>query len=511
MGDCPVLAGRRGIKELDSGSNTLVFGPGALAVVSVYLLSMIGVGWWGKIRRKNESLSEFYLAGRSLGFPVLFLTLYATQYSGNTLFGYSGKAYRIGFEWTVSILFMFAIIPGYLLFAPRLIALTRQHRFITPGDFISFRFGSNTLTLLSTLLMVYALANYSLAQLKAMGAAVEGLTDGTVSSAYGIIALAIIMVVYETLGGMRSIAWTDAIQGVVLFSGFAALLFMVPELGGGFSTVVERLSENDPDKVQAPSLQQCATWVSYILLLGCGAAIYPQAIQRLYSGRSVAGLKRALALMAFMPLTTTLIALVCGVTGVVVLPGLEGGETDQLLPRLCAIIMSQSLVGYWLVVLVFAAALAALMSTADSALLSISSMFTRDVYQAHVRPQSTESELIWVGKLCSWVIIAILVAVAIGTDKTLIRLLELKFEVLIQIAPCFFLGLYWRDLSAKMVLTGMLAGLGIALIATWLGYARIWGFHAGVVGLTVNVLICIIAREIARRKCFSFQIRKGAP
>ena len=45
MGDCPVLAGRRRIKELDSGSNTLVFGPGALAVVSVYLLSMIGVGW----------------------------------------------------------------------------------------------------------------------------------------------------------------------------------------------------------------------------------------------------------------------------------------------------------------------------------------------------------------------------------------------------------------------------------------------------------------------------------
>ena len=162
-----------------------------------------------------------------------------------------------------------------------------------------------------------------------------------------------------------------------------------------------------------------------------------------------------------MPLTTTLIALVCGITGAVVLPGLEGASADQLLPRLCAVIMGQSAFGYWLVVLVFAAALAALMSTADSALLSISSIFTRNVYQAHVRPGSSQAELTRVGKLCSWIVVAVLVVAAIGTEKTLIRLLELKFEVLIQIAPCFFLGLYWPRLGAAAVLAGMIAGLAV--------------------------------------------------
>ena len=159
---------------MGSAADQLAFGPGALAAVALYLLSMIGIGWWGRRQRRGDSLADFYLAGRSLGFAVLFLTLYATQYSGNTLFGYPGKSYRIGFDWTVSLLFMFAIIPGYLLFAPRLVALARRQDFITPGDFISFRFGSRSLTLLSTLMMVYALANYTLAQLKAMGAAVEG-------------------------------------------------------------------------------------------------------------------------------------------------------------------------------------------------------------------------------------------------------------------------------------------------------------------------------------------------
>ncbi len=485
---------------MGAAADQLVFGTGALVLVGLYLLSMLGIGWIGRLKRQSDTLADFYLAGRSMGFLVLFLTLYATQYSGNTLFGYTGKTYRIGFEWTVSVLFMFSIIAGYLLFAPRLVLLARKMDFITPGDYISHRFKSPILTLLSTILMIYALGNYTLAQLKAMGAAVEGITDGMVPSEYGIVGLAIIMVVYETLGGMRSVAWTDVIQGLVLLTGFLLLLFTIPALGGGLTAVVEKVGQLEPPKVEVPSLEGCNTWISYVFLLGCGAAIYPQAIQRLYASRSLRVLKRSLALMAFMPLITTLIALVCGMVAIVVLPGLERGETDQVLARLCALVMSQSTLGYWLVVVVFAAILAALMSTADSALLSISSMITRDIYQARIRPQSSQSELTLVGKVCSWVIIALLVLMAIGTEKTLIRLLELKFELLIQIVPCFFLGLYWKRLSARTVLGGMVTGLIVALGLTWAGHARVWGFHAGVVGLALNLIWCAAGTLIASRE-----------
>ena len=475
----------------------LGFGPGALALIGLYLVSMIGVGWLGRIRRQSNSMVDFYLAGRSMGFAVLLLTLYATQYSGNTMFGYTGKSYRIGFEWTVSVLFMFSIIIGYLLFAPRLVAVARKANFITPGDYIRHRFRSPVLTLLATVLMIYALGNYTLAQLKAMGAAVEGITDGGVPAAYGIISLAVIMVVYETLGGMRSVAWTDVIQGVVLLTGFTILLFVIPGLGGGLTRVVDQLSISEPAMVTAPSLETCNTWISFVLLLGCGAAIYPQAIQRLYASKNVRVLKRSLAVMAFLPLTTTLVALLCGLTARVVLPGIEGVETDQVLARLCALIMQQSSLGYWLVVVVFAAALAALMSTADSALLSISSMFTRDVYQTHFRPDCAEAELTLVGKVVSWVVVAVLVVVAISTEKTLVRLLELKFEVLIQIVPCFFLGLYWKQLSSRVVLIGLLGGLAVALGLTMAGITKLYGFHAGVVGLGLNFTICALGTLLA--------------
>jgi SSS family solute:Na+ symporter/sodium/pantothenate symporter len=471
----------------------LVFGPGALLVVALYLVSMIGVGWIARKRRQGNSMVDFYLAGRSMGLTVLFLTLYATQYSGNTLFGYTGKTYRIGFEWTASVLFMFSVIVGYMLFAPRLVVLARKEGFITPGDFITHRFASPVLTLLSTVLMIYALCNYTLAQLKAMGAAVEGITDGVVPGAYGIIGLAVIMVVYETLGGMRSVAWTDVIQGVVLLLGFGILVFLIPQqLGGGLGKVVAQLSEMDPPKVQVPSLEGVNKWISYTLLLGCGAAIYPQAIQRLYASRSVKVLKRSLSLMAFMPLTTTLVALVCGLTAAVVLPDLSKAESDQVLARLCAMVMHESALGYWLVVAVFAAALAALMSTADSALLSISSMFTKDIYQPYFRPEADEAELTRVGKISSWGIVALLVVVAIGTEQTLVRLLELKFEVLIQVVPCFFMGLYWKRLTANTALLGMLCGLAVALGLTLMGHPLLWGFHAGVIGLVLNAAVCAV-------------------
>ena len=87
----------------------LPFGPGGLAFIALYLLSLLALGWWGRNARQSDTLQDFYLAGPGVGFAVLLLTLYATQWSGNTLFGYTGKAYKEGFSWLVSLHFMTAL------------------------------------------------------------------------------------------------------------------------------------------------------------------------------------------------------------------------------------------------------------------------------------------------------------------------------------------------------------------------------------------------------------------
>ena len=145
----------------------------------------------------------FYLANRDVGVFVLVLTLYATQYSGNTLFGFSGKAYRVGFSWIMCIHFMTAIVVVYLTFAPKLHALSRVHGFVTPTDYLDHRYRSRRLNVLATLLMIAALANYLLAQLMAMGRALEGLVPAHADSAYiyGVLVLAAI------IGGLRVARW----------------------------------------------------------------------------------------------------------------------------------------------------------------------------------------------------------------------------------------------------------------------------------------------------------------
>ena len=115
-------------------NDVLPIGPGAWLFIGCYLLSLVVIGWIGRGARKENTLQDFYLAGRGFGFVVLFLTLFATQYSGNTFFAFTGATYRIGFAWIMSLHFMTAVVICYLLFAPRLHKLAQRHKFLTPAD-----------------------------------------------------------------------------------------------------------------------------------------------------------------------------------------------------------------------------------------------------------------------------------------------------------------------------------------------------------------------------------------
>ncbi len=496
------------------------FGPGGLTVIAVYLLSLIVIGWLGRRARRAETLREFYLAGGTMGFFVLVLTLYATQYSGNTLFGFTGKSYRIGYSWVMSVHFMTAIIVCYLLFAPQLQRQSKRFGFITPTDYLTHRFASPAISTIATLVMVVALSNYLLAQLMAMGRALEGLTRLPPETAYfyGVIVLALIMVIYETLGGLRAVAWTDVIQGVLLLAGFAVLVVMLFDRYGSLATTTESLlaAESTRSKVMPPGLPRCGEWLSYLLLVGLGGALYPQAIQRIYAARSGRGLRLSLAVMAFLPLTTALIAVLVGITALAHHPGLAGPESDRALTLVLNEIQHGSILGYWLVVILFAAILAAVMSTADSALLSISSIVTKDLYAGCVDRTATEARLTQLGKIVSWVLLGSLVvlALALREKATLIRLLDRKFDLLVQLAPAFILGTNWSRLRPGPVLAGLVSGLIVALTLAYVISAKPfgfdlglhvtlvggkpYGFHPGLYGLALNLAIAVIGSLLCR-------------
>ncbi len=490
----------------------LPFGPGALAVVGFYVLSLLAIGGYAYAKKRDDSLGDFYLAGRSMGFAVLILTLYATQYSGNTFLGFSGAAYREGLGFILSIHFMTAIVVAYLFFAPKLYRISREHRFITPGDFIYHRFQSRVLCVLVTLLMVYALCNFTLAQMKTLGIAFEGISQGRIPMWVGVIGLAVVMLIYESLGGMRSVAWTDTIQGGILLLGFGILLYLALNEIGSLPQAVAKLAENPATvkKIMPPDAQGIRRWISFFLMVGLGAAIYPQAIQRIYAARNAATLKRSLAVMAFLPLTTTVVAVLVGVLMAADIPDLQAlakangaGATaipsETVFTLLCLKVMQASEFGYWLVVLLFAALLAAVMSTADSALLSISSMVTKDIYGKYINPNANQARLTRVGRWVTWGLMIPIVWTALTYEGNLIQLLKLKFELLIQCVPAIYLGIHCKWLTARTVTAGILAGLAVTLGLSWAGmlglsevnHPTLWGIHSGMIGLAVNVMICL--------------------
>jgi solute:Na+ symporter, SSS family len=486
----------------------LPFGPGALVVVMVYVLSLLGIGAYAFSQRRENNLHDFYLAGRTMGFTVLVLTLYATQYSGNTLLGFSGATYRQGLSFLVCVHFMTAIVVCYLIFAPRLYRLSREHNFLTPGDFIFHRYQSRFLRILVTLIMVYALCNFTLAQMRTLGTAFAGISQGRVPMWVGVVGLALVMLVYESLGGMRSVAWTDAIQGAMLLMGFSLLMVLALTQFGSIPDALAKLASQPETvhKVQAPSSEGVRNWFSFIVLVGLGAAIYPQAIQRVYAARSAQVLKRSLAVMAFLPLTTALVSVMIGLLMAAHRPDLGGLAgvsipSETVLTLLCLEVMQASVLGYWLVVLIFSALLAAVMSTADSALLSISSMVTHDLYGQTFNPSADQAHLTRVGKMVTWVMLIPIVGAALVYEGNLIQLLKIKFELLVQCVPAIYLGVHSRTLGARAVIAGLLVGLLVTMTLIALDMSRLSGIHAGLVGLAVNLAICFAA--IAKKRIYS--------
>jgi SSS family solute:Na+ symporter len=485
---------------------------GGLIFMALYLCSLIFIGFWGKLKQKENSLSDFYLAGRNMGLFVLFLTLYATQYSGNTLIGYAGKAYREGYTVLVSVTFMMSVIGGYLLFAPRLYRLSRKFKFITVSDYIQYRYNSRTLTVIAVFLLIFALGNFILTNLKAMGHIVEASTGGQVPFIYGVLALSLIMVIYETLGGLRSVAWTDVIQGIILLLGCALIFIAIEYQYGGLSTTAEYYINNREQAWASPTGEEKRVWLSTLLIVIFGISIYPQAIQRIYAAKSERTLKRSLQIMVFMPLVTTFFIVVIGIVGSTQIPGLDKNGSEEIVLYLLSDISDKVLGIEYVIILFVTAAIAAIMSTVDSALLAISSLFTQDLYRI-LRPNSSQRHLTFMGKFFSWLIMGVMAYFAIHLPQTIWRLMEIKLEILCQVAPALILGLNITSLKKEAVLSGLVVGVGFAIglmAASWGGLIpndRPWGFHAGLWGLTANLITIIIASLLFKEGTRSRKLR----
>jgi len=477
------------------------FGALGVAALALYLLALLAIAEVARRARVDPSPADHFLAGRDLGVFVLFLTLYATAYSGNSLLGYPGEAYRRGFSWIMATGFMMSIIVVFHALVPRLRPVAVRHGFVTPGDWIRHRFGEGTagraLRLLVAVLMATALLNFLFAQLKAMGLLAEQVTGGIVPYAWGVGILAGMVLLYETLGGMRAVAWTDAAQGILMFAGLLALLLWLLHDTGGLAAMTRAIAEVRPEAALVPPARERANWASTIALLGLASVVYPQAIQRVYAARSGRTLKRSLALMTFMPLGTTLVVTLIGLAAIPRFHDLGTVQADRVMPLLLQAWADTGPLFTAAALLVFVGALAAIMSTADSVLLSLASLVAEDLLDW---PRGDAATTLVGKRLAVGLMIAMAALALVARDITLWGLIELKMELLIQCAPAFLLALHWPGLRAGPAAWGVLAGSAVAVLGLAVETHRVGGVHVGVLGLGLNVAVAVLGSAWAGRR-----------
>ncbi len=473
------------------------FGEVGLVGLLVYLLGLVAVAEVARRARRDASPADHFLAGRDIGVFVLFLTLYATAYSGNSLLGYPGEAYRRGFSWIMATGFMMSIVVVFHALAPRLRPIAVRHGFVTPGDWLRYRFGdepgARALLLSIAVLMSIALANFLFAQLKAMGVMAEQVTGGIVSYEIGVLLLAAMVLFYETLGGMRAVAWTDAGQALLMLLGLTALFVWLLAGAGGAEALTRSILEVRPEAAAVPDAREQANWASTLLLLGLASVVYPQAIQRIYAARDGRTLQRSFALMTFMPLATTLVVTLIGLAAIPRFAGLVEGEADRVMPLLLGEWAQAGTIYTLAAVMVFIGALAAIMSTADSVLLSLGSLLAGDLLG---RARSEEATTKLGKRVAAATLIAMALLALVARETTLWGIIELKMELLVQCVPSFLIALHWSRLRALPTVCGVFVGSVIAVAGVFLEMKRLGGIHIGVIGLGVNAAIAVLGSQL---------------
>ncbi len=387
-------------------------------VLAVYLVTLLGLGWRG-YRRSQIGEEDYYLAGRSQGWVITSLTIMATFFSSFALLGAPGMVYREGVVF--ALVSLNVPVAGYCVYllGSRIWKAGRVHGYVTPADMICDYYGSRVvLRLLVVLVGILFTIPYVMMQLKAGGELAAVMFDSyTGAFGLGAVVLAAITTLYIMIGGMRSVAWTDALQCVLLVSGMLLSGVALVSFFGGLSAFALAISQLPRSSLTVPGntgFWSISTLFTVSFLMPIGGIIQPAQWMRFYAARDLETLRRS-ALIFVILLTGCFLfgIMLVGLGGQVLFPleldGAEGvrphpevGSYDQILVAVIQRTLPELLgpaLGLLFASLMIVAIMAAAMSTADSSLHALSALMTRDVYDRFVRPEAGERERVWVGRL----------------------------------------------------------------------------------------------------------------
>lgn len=442
--------------------------------VSIYLVAMLVIGI--SVARRAGSQEDFIVAGRRLPIWILSATIIATWFGGGTMLGSAGAGYEGGFLAAIADPFGGALV---LILVGFFFARTfRRMRLLTVVEFFEDRFG-RIAGLVASVGLILSNIGWTGAMLVAFGHVFQTLTG--IPMELGILGGAVIVLGYTTVGGMWAVALTDFVQVIILGIGLIMLLTAVLIDVGGWSAIAARLPEHSFRMI--PLEHTTERWLNYLRLwfiFGLADLSAQTLMQRVFAAKSEQVAQNSFYLAGAGYLLLGLIPVTLGIIGSVTMPGLEDPET--IIPMLAIEHLHPVAIAIFV-----GAMLAAIMSSADSALLATASIISVNIapmFKADLKPK----QKLLVTRIAIPVCGIIAVYVALKVQVVLQLMFDANSFMMAAVTVPFVAGVWWKKANRTGALAAMAVGFMVWVLIEWLS-PNLAGDVLGLLFAAVTMLI----------------------
>ncbi|MCK0751395.1 MULTISPECIES: sodium/proline symporter PutP [Chromohalobacter] len=466
-----------------------------------YFALMIGIGLYA-MRTSTSTSEDYMLGGRTLSPKVAALSAGASDMSGWLLLGLPGAMFvsGLGSAWIGIGLFVGAFF-NWVLVAPRLREQTVHYgNAITIPAFLANRFPTRAMSLrtVSAIVIVVFFAVYTASGLVAGGKLFESAFSGVINIgglsdyAAGVVITLGVVLVYTVVGGFLAVSMTDFVQGCIMMLALIIMPAVVifGEGGGGFTQASQTLNEVDPTLLSWTDGLTFIGWLSAVAW-GLGYFGQPHIIVRFMAIRSLKDVPIARNIGMSWMLISLIGAVSLGIFGraYAIRNGMEVEDPETIFIILADLLFHPLITGF-----LYAALLAAIMSTVSSQLLVASSSLTEDFYRLFLRKQATEKETVTIGRVS--VVLVGLVAAFIASDPNsqvlgLVSNAWAGFGA--AFGPLIILSLMWSRTNGAGAIAGMVVGAVTVMIWISLGWNASFMGGSGVYEIIPGFIASFIA------------------
>ncbi len=424
---------------------------------------MLGIGW--ATSRQTRSPLDFFLADRSLKAWVTAISSTASSESAWAVLGTVGLAYKEGLS---AIWFLPGCLLGYLInwffIAEKLRKRSHEIQAVTLPDYIENYFNDtkHILRLISVVIIFSCMMAYVAAQFTAIGKtfdAIFGIPHYLSISIGGAIVL-----IYTMMGGVRAVAWTDFIQGLIMVFGLVVLSLVAMQSLGGFSGMIAEVDRISPSTLEWMGGKTTAGFLgSMVGLLGIGLGYpgQPHVITRYMAAKNTQAIQQGTWIALGWGLLIYSSSILLGICGQALFPGLE--DPEHLFPK-----AAEQLLPTLLTAIVLTGVLAAIMSTVSAQILVAASAVAHDIYSKMLKQSLSHTKILFVSRLTVLLLGLGAMWIALGETRVIFWFVLFAWSGLgASFGPLILFTLYWKKVTRQGAVAGMLTGFLTTLI--WKG------------------------------------------